>query len=316
MKKRLKILILCASAIVMLTMETFVFAVATMPGGPTPTVSTAVVPVKPKPVVPAPVVPKAVVPAPVMPKSMAPKPVMPVPVTPKVAPVTPVMPKSPVAVAPKVMPVKPVVASPAASKPVAASEQLASQVVGIISVKNSSKYSASWTGWKTKYKTLDGKIHYKLHHLKVAHQLQPSGKHKVAKTLQGYTVHNLPEQSFVEGVSDLMIDGQPVSVEYKGSAWMPGVTDAIYVTSSNGATWILDKKAMDKDYKKINSGIKKSKSFNDDSISKVTDDTKAATVSVVLKDKKNQKKFKNIARKGVSSKASQAFDHAIDTKSA
>ena len=99
---------------------------------------------------------------------------------------------------------------------------------------------------------------------------------------------------------------------------MLGVTDAIYVTSSNGITWTLDKKAMDKDYKKINSGIIKSKKIKkiDDDVSKVTDVTKAASVPVVLENKNNRKEFKNIASKVKISKSSQAFDRAAEMKAA
>ncbi|MBP6892482.1 hypothetical protein KBB68_02780 [Candidatus Babeliales bacterium] len=321
MKKRLKIIKLLAGFVALSNVQ-LILAVAQMPDGPVPVVAKVVEPVKPTPAAPKIVVTKPVVAVPVAPKVVPVKPIAvkkSVPVVPKIVPVQPVVPKPmPIAaksVAPKIVtPIKPVTA---VVKPFVQPEKLASQIVGVISVKNNSKYSTSWTGWKTKYKTLDGKIHYKLHHLKVPHQLQPSGKHKMAKTLQEYTVHNLPEQSFVEGVSHLMINDQPIDVEYQGSAWMPGVTDAIYITSANGTSWMLDKKAMDKNYKKINAGIQKSKRTvaDDDSISKVTNDTKAATVAVVLKNKKNQKKFKNISRKSVSSKASKAFEHVSDAKS-
>jgi ABC-type microcin C transport system permease subunit YejE len=114
-----------------------------------------------------------------------------------------------------------------------------------------------------------------------------------------------------------MINDQPVLVEYQGSAWMPGTTDAIYVSSVNGTTVTLDKKAMDKSYKEINLGItksKKTKKIDDDSISKVTDVTKAASVPVVLTDKKNKKKFSNIKSSAKISKSSQVFDSAVAVK--
>lgn len=291
-------------------------AVPQMPQGPVPVkpIAATPTPVAQKPVAPTPV--KSIKPQPpvMTAKAVSPVPVAPVPVVPKVITPVPVAPKM---VAPALAKTAVVAPTVPVVKPFVQPEALASQVVGVITVKNRSKYQASWTGWKTKYKTQDGKIHYKLHTLKTPHELQPIVKGKSAQTLQGYTVHNLPPQSFVEGVSHLMINGQSVLIEYQGSAWMPGVTDAIYITSGNGTTWTLDKKAMDKDYKKINSGVatsKKIKIVDDSSISKVTDTTKAASVPMVLKDKKNQKKFKNIKRYGKPSKSSQAFEHATDAK--
>ncbi len=276
----------------------------------------------PEPVVPIPIIPKVSRVKPVNSKSVVPRPVVLKPVVSKA--VTQVASRP---VVPKSMVLRPVVSRPVVHEPVEKvavkanalvaktvelEKPMASQVVGVIVVKNTSKYKLSWTGWKTKYKTQDGKIHYKLHKLKVPHHLPYAVKNKVTKTLHGYTVHNLPANSFVEGVSHLMINAQPVSVEYQGSAWMPGTTDAIYITSTNGAIATLDKKAMDKSYKEINLGISKSKKAqkpDDDAISKVTDVTKAASVPMVLTDKKNQKKFKNIKKAEKISKSSKAFDH-------
>lgn len=281
---------------------------ATLPSSKpaTPAASEAVKPVTP--VAPKVEIPKVV--KPLVPKveaSKVVKPVVPKVVEPKV--VTPVEPK---AVEPKIVPsVAPKAPAPK-PKSVVIEQPLASQVVGVISVKNSSKFKASWTGWKTRYKTATGEIKYKLHTLKVPHELKSAVKRKASMTLQPYTVHNLPANSYVEGVSDLMINDIPVAVDYQGSAWMPGVTDAIYITSSNGSTWTLDKKAMDKNYKQINAGIisnSKSSSTLQDSSEPVTDVTKAASVPVVLKNKKNQKKFKDIAKYS-KSKSSKAFEHA------
>lgn len=273
-------------------------AVPKMPDGPSPIKSTPVAaPIPVKPVIPQASVieSKEIAPKPIIPKAIVAKSVPVIPVNPTVAKVMPKIVPAPVVA--KAVAVAPVLTAPAvAVKPFVQPEVLASQVVGVITVKNKSKYKASWTGWKTKYKTENGQIHYKLHTLKTAHELQPITQNKVAQTLQEYTVHNLPPQSFVEGVSHLLMSGQPVLVEYQGSAWMPGVTDAIYITSQDGTIWTLDKKAMDKDYKKINFGIKKSKKVIN--VEKnplaVTSTTKAASVPVVLKDKKNRKKFKNI----------------------
>ena len=274
-------------------------------------VATPVVPAVPKivqtpkaVVAVSPVVAKAV--PPVVPKVVAPvTPVAVVPVAPKAVAVAPV---AKVAVATVV---------PAPKTEVILSKPMASQIVGIITLKNTSKYSALWTGWKTKYKTQEGVVKYKLHTLKTPHQLQPVIKNKIAQTLQDYTVHNLPANSFVEGVSHLMINGASVSVEYKDQAWMPGTTDAIYITTLNGTSWTLDTRAMDKNYKKINSGIKTSQKNTESdpsAIEPVNHVTKAASVPVMLQDKKNQKKFKNIAESNKFSKSSHAFDHAIKAK--
>lgn len=226
------------------------------------------------------------------------------PVTPQIiTPVQPVM--TPQVITPVQQPaVKPVVQLP-----------LSPQPIGTILVANKSKFAITLTGWKTKYKTPEGVVHYKTHTLQAGHTLKPKQDGITTKVLN--VSANVPNNSFVEGISHLLIQGAaPVSVEYKNSAWMPGITDKIYVTSANGTDWTLDTTAMDKSYKKINAGSLNASAVVkgiDDSTAKITDSTKAATVPVVNrgKDKKEFERLAQKMKKTKNKKAAQVSQQAL-----
>ena len=228
-------------------------------------------------------------------------------------------PQSPAAPQPATQP-----AQPATPQFETTATTTSSQPIGVIAVKNMTKYRPQLTGWKTKFKVPTGKDQnglpvyeekYKKHTLKETHTLQPitanNGKGVIAQT-SSYTLHDLPAGAFVEGISDILINGAPVSVSgapgsiYHDSAWMPGTTDAIYVTSKDGSLWTLDQKMMDKSHKKMTLGSLSSMDTfqaQDDAITKVTSTTKAAVVPVILKDASTQQEFANITP---SSKAKQS----------
>lgn len=276
-----------------------------------------------RPVYPQILLPKTTVPVPVA-TAMAPVVAQPVQsiAQPKVAPIAPVA-AAPV-VAPKVLtPAQPTVApgvAPKALAPVAQpvtapvvqliGQPIAQQIetpqtavplnLGTLKIENTSQFPAQLSGWKIKYKTQDGIQAVKKHTLTPSATLPIFNlkKKKGGTTVQLRDVSvNLPVNAFFEGYSDLIINGSPISVVYKDSLWMPGTTDKIYVTSPNGSDWSLDIKAMDKSYQKINSGSlnvsPQNVSTEDDSVSKVTNTTKAAAVSLVQQGQ-GQTEFKNI----------------------
>jgi hypothetical protein len=262
---------------------------------------------------------------------MAKAPVVVAPAPKIVAPVV-----TPVATLPKAMPkiqpvdqpvmhpvmAQPIIAQPAVEQPVVdqpvaktvVNPTMSNQIIGTVAVENRSKFPAVLTGFKTKYKDVKGDVHHKIHKLKASHTIPAFLKATGGVTTKLFTVSvNAPINSFVEGVSDLLIQGSPVSVEYKGSAWMPGTTDKLYITSTNGSDWTLDKAAMDKSYKKINSGSLDASDVkaNSDDLSKITNTTKSAVTQIVLKDSNNKKKFKGIAATPKISKSAQSSKKAL-----
>lgn len=211
----------------------------------------------------------------------------------------PVMPVAPKIITPLQPPVGQSVVQPI--------QALSPQPIGTIAIENTSKIPVVLTGWKTKYKDSQGIIQYKNHSLKSGHTLKPLLKKQSGVTVNILNVSvNVPNNSFVEGISDLLVSGSaPISVEYKGRAWMPGITDKIYVKKS-GTEVMLDLKAMDASYKKINSGLLHSSTVVkvvDDTSTKITDVTKAATVPLVQTGKE---KFETLAKKMKKQKVSKS----------
>lgn len=177
-------------------------------------------------------------------------------------------------------------------------------VIRRILIQNTSKYPATLDGLTVNYSINNKNYEHKLS-FSDSHILKPKLKKSgpvIARIKEITVAAPLQAAGTILKISSVKINGKDVSIKYKGLDWYPGEpTDVIYVTSGNGSTWQLDKKAMDSDYAKINrvGGLVNNKS-NVDNAQRITKTTQAAVLTVV--QKKNNKKLKK------QSKATQAVE--------
>jgi hypothetical protein len=229
-----------------------------------------------------------------------------------IAPVAPKAPAAPVLPVPAPMPMVPKIMPPAPAAPVGAASALtttaqvsAGVVLSVdIYVQNTiTQFTASITGFALPYQNASKAPATLNIAVKNPVQVKPqpskkvAGKKSVVAHIQ-FPVTYPAGSSKANGIAQLLINGTPLVLN---PAWSLISKERLCITSTDGKTWTLDKKAMEKNAKKSTKDVDQS---DDDSTpaSNVASVTKAvgAVVAGAVKPVKKSKAKKSKSGQAVS----------------